>query len=738
VFRPSLIDRGHGMSQGVLARCIARPALAVVATFVALGFVVNGSLKPVVGIESRPDRSDRTRDRSGESTLRRSTTPIVVPVRKGRAHVELVTRDPGSRSLVIVSALSRQPGPHVFHVAVQPVAANSAAVAENEEAGSDDSASKKTGRSTVEKPRKSIEPEPSNNIQTSDATSHAPIPQAEIDPVVFDPPRDRTFYILDRDGDVSSAGNYATVRAELKALGKSVQIYVDSHDVFGVAEPLLKDLISTFDRRIIPEAKRRLGEVCDIDGDGRFTVLLSSRLGRLADGRYKIDGFVRAADFDRSLSPPFSNHADMLYLNADLKPGPHLRTIVIHEYMHALAVSWRNRSGSNRPDRADEEGWLDEGLAHLAEDEFGFSRTNLDYRVSAFLSRPEAYRLVVADYYAAELFRSHGTRGAAYLFLRYCADRFGADLALNLMRSPLRGIANIEAATGRRFADLYRDWTVAMATGFDQAKRSWDVTPSEFHAASDQKLREPVEEQAKSSRAQTAAAEQNPASADRERIERHETISMKTFGEFGRKNLAGPRSTRLEPDFVDRRLAEFALESTTSKFIEIAGSRAGGVRIDVDCPSGSEPQVTLIRLPEERADLAMTIESIAGAESAEPSIQIVIRERSGVGVRLTSLSWETLDPPQVVDPLSAPTRLDSAAIASIFGSDRVEKAGELIGKRAISLKGLADRDGAIVIKLTGIDDSGRSVAAWAEIARRRAPSDDLIKTDLESKPEPKP
>ena len=703
------------MSRGVLARSIARPALAGVATVVALGFAVNGSLKPVVGIESRPDRSDRTRNQRLTSTQMRSTTPIAVPVRNGRAHVEFVTRDPGSRTLVIVSALSRQPGPHVFHVAVQPAPRDRTESAQTQV----DRATSTTAndKQLLEDSRQTpIEPEPRKPHERSSSFASIEADKAESDASPLDPPRDRTFHMLDRDGDVASAGNYATVHAELKAVGETVQIYVDSRDNFTVDQALLKELISTFDRQLVPDAKRRLGAARDIDGDGRFTVLLSSRLEHLADGRYKIDGFVRAADFDRSLPPPFSNHTDMLYLNAKLKPGPHTQTIIAHEYMHAFAITRKQAAGPNRSDRVDEEGWLDEGLAHLAEDDFGFSRTNLDYRVSAFLSRPEAYRLVVADYYAAELFRSHGARGATYLFLRYCADRFGADLTLKLIRSPLRGVANIEAATGRPFADLYRDWTVALATGFEPTSRPTDALP----ASTDNPIRA------------------NPTITNHPKIKTCKSYFMKTFGEFGRSNLAGPRSTRLEPDDADRRRDDFSLESTTTRFLEIAGSRAGGVMIDVDCPPGSEPQVTVIPLPEGRADLSMTIESIADAETAEPTVKIAIGERSGVGVRLTSLSWESLAPPQVVDPLRSSTRLDHAALVTIFGSDRIEKSSELTSKRTITLNGLAERDGPIVLKLTGIDDSGRRVAAWAEIDRNRARCDDLIKIGLESKTEPKP
>ena len=127
----------------------------------------------------------------------------------------------------------------------------------------------------------------------------------------------------------------------------------------------------------------------------------------------------------------------MMYLSTALGPGPHLRTVLAHEYTHAVTFSAKALAAAadcGRP-AVEEEGWLDEGLAHLAEDLHGFSRSNLDYRVSAFLSRPERYRLVVEDYYAADLFRSHGNRGGTYLFLRWCADRYGPGLLPALVRS---------------------------------------------------------------------------------------------------------------------------------------------------------------------------------------------------------------------------------------------------------------------------------------------------------------
>src|SRR5436305_1100372 len=74
---------------------------------------------------------------------------------------------------------------------------------------------------------------------------------------------------------------------------------------------LVAEVVATFDGRVYPLAAERFGAAEDVDGDGRFTILVSSWLTRLAGGRYSVDGFVRGADFDRSVDPPFGNHGDM-------------------------------------------------------------------------------------------------------------------------------------------------------------------------------------------------------------------------------------------------------------------------------------------------------------------------------------------------------------------------------------------------------------------------------------------
>ena len=324
--------------------------------------------------------------------------------------------------------------------------------------------------------------------------------------------------------------------ADLRATGRRCQVYVDHAFPHPESlQPTVDDAVRTFDDAVYPEARRRLGCCLDVDRDGRFTLFFSSRLDRLA-GNAALSGFVRSADFYRDLAAPFGNRADMMYLNTDLQPGPYLRTVLAHEYTHAVVCS-EHVFGDYLPGvvRQDEESWLGEALAHAAEDLHGFSRANLDYRVSAYLSDPPHYPLVEADYYAAGLWRTHGCRGATYLFLRRCLDRDGPDLLARLVQSNLAGTANLEAATGKPFAELFRDWTTATALAAD------------------------------------------------------------LHGPYGGRLLCGPRYRQVA---LDGGRGDVDLAGTSAAYLLLHSAGGGRSRITVTADAEAELQVSLIRLPE--------------------------------------------------------------------------------------------------------------------------------------------
>ena len=363
-----------------------------------------------------------------ENALKRPQV-TAIQVEGGRAQFSLAGTESAGRYLVVSSAFAHKGGPFPIRLTARP-------------------------SSVWTPPTEATLPARPNRERSA-----SPASSTTIEPPPL-PPSERTFSLLVKDGDPASPGNYAAVTARLRAVGLHVQVYVATEDESQVSADTLRDLVATFDREVWPKANRMFGTARDVDQDGRFTVLLTGWLGRFASGRQPLDGFVRGADFDRKIRAPLGNGCDILYLNAALKTGPHLRTILAHEYTHAVVFSRKVLDAPGTDDHRDEEDWLDEALAHLVEDQHGFSRSNLEHRVSAFLTNPERYRLIVEDYFRGNLFRSHGHRGAAYLFLRWCQDNYGPELLPTLVTSQKKGVSNVESATGEAVETLFRRWSV--------------------------------------------------------------------------------------------------------------------------------------------------------------------------------------------------------------------------------------------------------------------------------------
>jgi hypothetical protein len=586
------------------------------------------------------DRRHHDVDQTTADEFWRVARPVAIAVHEGRASFRAPARKPGSEVLVIVSSLSRQKGPFSVQLKAAP-----AKLAKVPALAVDGPLANPASRVEMVRSRQDLSP------------LHAP------------PAKERAFHMLVRDGDVYSPSNYIAIPAELRGVGRHIQVYVAGADLAAVRAELVADIIHTFDDRIYPLMSSRFGPAPDVDGDGRFTVLLSSWLNHLGGGRYAVDGFVRVADLDLTVGAPLGNQCDMMYLSTALESGPHLRTVIAHEYMHAVLVGQKGQSDGQAPSPPqEEEGWLDEAIAHLAEDCCGFSTSNIDYRVSAFLARPERYQLVVDDYYAADLFRSHGNRGSTYLFLKWCELRYGPDLIPALVHSKLRGAANLESCTGSTFAALYRAWTLALV------QNGLDSTAMNRGVAND---RRPGE---------TAQA------------------PPRQWGS------AGPRVTHVGTGTVDR----WTALGTTSHYAIVAGRASGAIDIEVAGPPEAELQVTAVLLGDDRPRLELSAVKVRG-NNGEYFLRARIKERNGVPARLSLLSWEPLAP--ALNPRAGAAcqgRLEATELAKALGTSTLSASSE-ITSTPIPLIGLRALHGPLVIKVVGADAQGRRVSAWADL-----------------------
>lgn len=262
----------------------------------------------------------------------------------------------------------------------------------------------------------------------------------------------------------------------------------------------------TFDTLSDPVDRGAFGAPSDIDNNGRVIMFFTRSVNELTPpGSSTVTlGFFFARDLYPKVVAPGpcagSNQAEMFYLlvpdtggvvNGNQRSKELVTTLtdgtVAHEYQHLINASRRmyvNGVGANFEER-----WLDEGLAHIAEELNLFRasgkspRGNLDItafqdpgfasaystyglnnvrRYSQYLSRTESQAPIGVDSFDDDL----PTRGAIWDFLRFAADHLpaGGENAFwfNLVNSKTSGIANLTAALGASPYPLMRDWAISV------------------------------------------------------------------------------------------------------------------------------------------------------------------------------------------------------------------------------------------------------------------------------------
>lgn len=123
-----------------------------------------------------------------------------------------------------------------------------------------------------------------------------------------------------------------------------------------------------------------------------------------------------------------------------------------HEYQHLL------HSDAD----PDEETWVNEGCADFAQFLCGYGHP--DSHVKDAINKPENSLVLWGDQGDLDILSDYGH---AYLWTLYLNDKFGSPLIQAIFNNPENGIAGVNAALqgagiDRTFADLYRDWAVAL------------------------------------------------------------------------------------------------------------------------------------------------------------------------------------------------------------------------------------------------------------------------------------
>jgi hypothetical protein len=306
----------------------------------------------------------------------------------------------------------------------------------------------------------------------------------------------RTFRVLssipENDNDDPT---YVTVTAAIRFVGQNILIYVDQQAPAGpdgLSDAVLTKLGEWFDRDLYPLAVSTFGPESDVDNNDRVIVLMTPVVNGLTpntDCSVAVFGFFFGLDLLVEPSPPpNSNAAEVFY---SLVPDPQadfgcarsverveesVPTVFIHEFQHM--ISFNHHVLIN--DGPDEETWLDEGLAHMAEEvaarfyenKYGppppprlFNDT-ANIFIGANLANSYSY-LENPGSTSLTLFESTGSleeRGAAWLFLRWLADLKDETIFGQLVQNDAAGIANIEAIAGESFGTLFGDFALALWT----------------------------------------------------------------------------------------------------------------------------------------------------------------------------------------------------------------------------------------------------------------------------------
>lgn len=306
---------------------------------------------------------------------------------------------------------------------------------------------------------------------------------------------------------------FITVTATVQYVSTKAILYLDDTSPSGgFTAQDYQDIGTEFDNLIYPTDVSYFGTPLDLDGNGRVIILYTPQVNKLTDSGSPggfVGGFFFVGDFFPATGSTASDHcaqtnnAEIFYV---LTPDPNgsivpntggagnprstaqvrqgTRGTIAHEFQHMINASERIRSPI---EQSLEDTWLDEALAHFAEDANGralkgltetsnasfatlFSNIN-DYsafffqnfaRLRSWMTSPGNTSPI-----SEEAASSLGIRGAAWSLLRYTADNYapGGDVKAftkALAGGPNIGVDNLTLRAGRvPFDTLVAGWMIA-------------------------------------------------------------------------------------------------------------------------------------------------------------------------------------------------------------------------------------------------------------------------------------
>jgi hypothetical protein len=305
-----------------------------------------------------------------------------------------------------------------------------------------------------------------------------------------------------------SCSNPSTRTGRIAALSNRAMIVSDlANPAGGYTDAEYQSILATFDTLVFPMDTAAFGAPTNISPYGRLILFYTKAVNELTprNANFTIGGFFFARDLypkkaaNGLAACAASNENEMFYLLAPDPTGEvngNRRTkdevtqgnlaSIAHELQHLINASRRLYVNSGAV--ASEETWLDEGLAHIAEELLYFriagygSRVNL---TSTDVFATTARQAQFNTYASLNFFRfqrylvapesnspyapndSLATRGAIWNFLRFAAGRQGAEgeaeFFRRLVNARSTGVANLQTVlSSGGFSDYLLDWVVSL------------------------------------------------------------------------------------------------------------------------------------------------------------------------------------------------------------------------------------------------------------------------------------
>lgn len=254
--------------------------------------------------------------------------------------------------------------------------------------------------------------------------------------------------------------SYVQRWAECKKTTAHGAVYVQ--DGQSVTDATLNSIANAFENTIYTQVRATFGDEPNVDSDPHVVLYLLD----IQDGYSPGGGYI-AGYFDsrNEYSIQYSNVREMLYLDVNpAVPGSQqFLGTAAHEFQHM--VHWNMDSGH------DEETWVDEGCADLAQYLCGYGHPQSHLYTGSpsypgFLDEPDHQLTQDGSvwYNEPHVLASYG---AAYLWALYLWEHYGGNQIIQyLVDEEANGVAGVDAALqargySDRFAQAFRKWVVA-------------------------------------------------------------------------------------------------------------------------------------------------------------------------------------------------------------------------------------------------------------------------------------